>query len=147
DVRIGTYDSRAVAVAYARSGEFTARSKDLQRQRTDAEKAGEDARVAELETIGQSMQTRLHLQGFSTAPVDDILQIVADKLPGVAQQNHLAIITRAAEYHVEGVTLVDVTNDLVALFNPDTQTLKIVNDLRAQKPLPIEQVASMPANE
>src|SRR5437762_2868228 len=65
-VRIGTYDSRSVAVAYVRSAQFQTIMTDLQKQRADAVKANDAARIAQLEAKGESMQRRIHLQGFST---------------------------------------------------------------------------------
>ena len=139
-LRIGTYDSRAVAVAYARSEKFAQKMTDLHRQRSEAEKAGDKKRVEELDAQGEAMQIRMHLQGFSTAPVDDVLDTVRDKLPGLAQRKNIAAIARQADYHDASVELVDVTDELVQLFNPDAQTLKTVSQVRAQKPLAIEVV-------
>lgn len=144
-LRIGTYDSRALAVAYARSEKFAQKMSELHRQRSDAEKAGDKNRVAELDALGESMQARMHLQGFSTAPVDDVLDTVRDRLPDVAKQENVAAVARAIDYQDASTELVDVTDELVALFNPDEQTLKIVSDLRKQKPTAIEEVARMPA--
>ena len=144
-VRIGTYDSRAVAVAYARSAQLADKLKDLQRQRSEAEKAADKKRVEQLDAQGESMQIRMHLQGFSNAPIDDVLEIVRDRLAGVAQQKNVMAIACVADYHDPSVELVDVTDELVQLFNPDAQTLKIVSQVRAQKPLAIEVVAKMPA--
>jgi hypothetical protein len=145
-LRIGTYDSRAVAIAYARSEQFEQKIGDLQRQRSEAEKAGEKKRVAELESQGEAMQIRLHLQGFSTAPIEDVLETVRGGLADLAKRKNIAAIARAVDYHDASAELVDVTDDLVALFNPDEQTLKTVRDLRKQKPAAIEEVAKMPAN-
>ena len=145
-VRIGIYDSRAVAVGYARSEQCAEQMKDLRRQHAEAQKAGDQKLVERLEARGESMQIRLNLQGFSTAPVDDVLDAVRDDLPGLAKQKGLAAIVRSADYHSDSVEPVDVTDDLVALFKPDKQTLKLVQDLRTRKPLAIEEVARMPAN-
>lgn len=145
-VRIGTYDSRAIAVAHARSAAFAQELDTLRRQRAEAVKAGDKKRIAELEAKGESMQVRKHLQGFSTAPVDEVLDSVRDELAGIARQRDLAAITRAVDHHEPMVELVDVTDDLVRLFDPDVQTLKVVAELRKQAPLPIEAAAQMPAN-
>lgn len=146
-VRIGTYDSRAVAVAYARSDLMRQKLAGPLKELAEAKKAGDQKRVDELNAMGESMQIRLHLQGFSNARVDDILDVVRDELPNVAAQMNVAVITNAINYHNASVELVDVTDELVALFHPDPETLKIVADARALEPLPIEDVARMPANE
>ena len=87
----------------------------------------------------------MHLQGFSTAPVDDVLDAVRDNLPSVAKQKSIAAIARALDYRDASIELVDVTDELVALFNPNEQTLKVISDLRKQAPMAIEEVARVPA--
>lgn len=144
-LRIGTYDSRAVAVAHGRSDLFMNKFKDLQRQHAEAEKAGDTKRIEQLKAQAESMQMRMHLQVFSDGPVDDVIEAVRDKLPSVAKQMNVSAIARAVDYHESAtVEVVDVTDELVALFNPDKQTLKVVEDLRPSKPAPIEDVARMP---
>jgi hypothetical protein len=145
-MRIGTYDSRAIVMAYARSPQFAAKMKDLQRQRAEATKAGDTRRVAELNTLGESMQVRLNMQGFSVAPVDDVLDTVRGQLPELAKANNVVAIAASVDYHDVSIEIVDVTDALVSLFTTDKQALKAIADLRKQKPLPLEQVARMPAN-
>lgn len=144
-VRIGVYDSRAVAVAYVRSDISAGKVRDLLEQRAAAEKAGDAQRVKELEAQGERLQRRRHLQGFSTAPIDDILDTVRDRLPALGQDAGVVAIARAADWNDPSVELVDVTDELVALFNPDKQTLRMVADVRTRKPETIESIAAMPA--
>jgi hypothetical protein len=146
-VRIGTYDSRAVATAYVRSSGFAQRIKALQEQRAAAVKSGDAKAVERLENQGKLMQVRIHLQGFSDAPIDDVLHAVRDQLSEVARRNSVMAIVHAADYHDPQVELVDVTDDLVNLFNPDRETLKMVNQLRKTKPAAIEEIAMMPAEK
>lgn len=146
-VRIGTYDSRAVAIAYGRSALKARVLGELRSKYDGAKQAGDDRTVKELEGEGQAQQIRMHLQAFSTAPVEDCLQAVQDDLPGVARQMRVVVITRAADYHDESVELVDVTDQIAALFKPDAKTLAIIADIRKQPPMAIEAAAKIPANE
>src|SRR5688572_16736637 len=61
-IRIGTYDSRAIAVAYARSEQFASHMRELQRRRAEAVKAKDKKLIEQLEAQGQAMQIRMHLQ-------------------------------------------------------------------------------------
>ena len=143
-VRIGTYDSRAVAIAYARSKPFLQRTSDLHAQHQRATEAGDQKAAGRLAKEGQELQVRMHLQGFSNAPVDEILAQVRDQLPEVAQRRGLIAIVPSTDFRDDArVEVVDVTDDLVSLFDPDAQTQKIITDLKKQPPLPIEQVALM----
>jgi hypothetical protein len=54
-------------------------------------------------------------------------------------------IASVADWHDSTVELVDVTDALVALFEPDAQTLKIVQEVRGRAPEPIEVIAKVPA--
>lgn len=143
-IRIGTFDSRCVATAYGRSPAFADRLKQLHQQRAEAQKAGDKARVAQLETQAENIQLRLHLQVFSNAPVDDVLEHVRSELPAIASRSDVIAIVPAVEFHDPAVELVDLTDDLIRLFEPDAQTLKTVGQLRKHKPQAIEEVARMP---
>jgi hypothetical protein len=143
-LRVGTYDSRAIAVAYARSAHLKAVHADLLRRRADAEEAGDEALKREIDAMGGSLQLRLRLQGFSTAPVDDLLDAVRDRLPEVARAAGVAAIMRSVDFHDAAVEIVDVTDALVALFEPDAAVLSTVAELRSQPPLALEALAGAP---
>jgi hypothetical protein len=140
-IRIGTYDSRAIAVAYARSAHMQAVHADLLRRRAEAQAHGDEPLVREIEAEGGALQLRLHLQGFSTAPVDDLLDAVRDRLPEIARRSGVGAITRSVDYHAATVEIVDVTDALVALFDPDSGVLSTVAELRSRAPLALEAVA------
>ena len=144
-VAIGTYDSRAIAIAYGRS-ELAQRSITELREKYEKAKADGDQKLAaKLERQGEARQIRLHLQAFSNAPVDDALDAVREQIPAFATRMHVAAIVSAADYHDASVELVDVTDELVKLFNPTPQTLRTIEECRKQKPAPIEQIAKIPA--
>lgn len=140
-VRVGTYDSRAVAIAYVRSEASAAKLRELLHERAEAEKNGQAKRIKELNARGEALQLRRHLQGFSNAPIDDILDTIRNELPAIAAKRNVKIITRELDYHDPAVERIDVTDDLVQLFKPDDQTRKMLDDLRKRKPEPIEEVA------
>lgn len=144
-VRIGTYDSRAVAIAYARSPSFNATLSDLRTRHKAATDAGDKKLAEELSHKGELSQVRLHLQGFSNAPVDDCLEPIRPELAAIAQRRGVVAITAKADW--SSAEVVDVTDDITALFHPDAQTARILADVRTHKPLPIEEVAKLPAND
>ena len=144
--RIGVYDSRAIAVAYANSPQLKTKLNDLERQRDQASNAGDTKRVALLNAQGEAMQRRLHLQSFSNAPVDDLMATVQDRIAEVARSSKVVAVVASIDYRDASIEAVDITDDLVSLFAPNEQTLRMIADLRKQKPLPIEDVAPMSAN-
>jgi hypothetical protein len=142
-VRIGTYDGRAIAVAYAAS-----RFNPVKEKMADYEKAkaaGDRAKMKELEAWGERTQRQLHFQGFGRVPVDDLLAPVKDKVARFARDRKLAAITMSCDFTAGQVELVDVTEDLVKLYDPSEKTLKMTRGARAVKPLPLTEIANMPA--
>jgi hypothetical protein len=136
--RIGVFDSRAVALAWARSDEGTQVFNQIRAEYEKAKAANDEKRMKELEQEGQWQQVRLHQQGFSTGPVDEILAKVKDKLPEIARQERVTAIVSKWElaYSEQGVELVDVTLPLVKLFHPGEQVLKWVEEMKNQPPVP-----------
>jgi hypothetical protein len=145
-IRIGVYDSRGIAIAWARSAEF---NQGLMKLRADFEQAkaqGDTAQARKLESEGQAMQVRMHLRGFSTAGAGDLLAKVADKLPAVAREARVALIVSKWElpYKDATVEVIDVTVAVAKLFMPDEQTLKTLSELAAQPPVPLDELSLDP---
>lgn len=142
-VRIGTYDNRAIAVAFAASKHNPVQSK--MEEYKAAKDAGDDAKVAELETWGKDFQRKLHFQGFGHVPVDDLLAPVADQLAGVASANNLSAIVMDCDFSADGVEVLDVTDKIVALYEPSERTLKQIASLKNVEPISLLKLADMPA--
>jgi len=137
-VRVGTFDSRAIALAYARSAMFAADRapvmKDLKDRYEKAKAEKNEEVIKELEAWPPTYHKLQMLQCFSTASVADILEKVKDQLPKVAQEAGVDIIVSKWEIAYSNSTseIVDVTSHLVKLFNPDEQTLKFIEGLPKQ---------------
>jgi hypothetical protein len=145
-VVVGTFDSRAVAVAYVRSNAFgeylRAQKADITRALERAKAAGDGDLLADLEQLGPAMQQRMHYQGFGTAPVDDIIARIEDRLPAVAEEAGVDVIVSkwALTYRSEDAKFVDVTHLLAAEFDPDEETLKTIQHLIKTEPVPLAQL-------
>lgn len=140
-LRLGVFDSRAVAVAYARSETHAQWMQQLLERKRAAAERGDAEEVAAAEAEGARQQRRFHLQAFSVVPIDDLLVHLEQHLPVVAEQAHVdAVVNRwSVAHHRPGVELVDVTEALIAPFRPDEKTLAIVRDLAAKRPLDFEE--------
>lgn len=142
-LRIGVYDNRAIAIAHTASKFNPAREK-MEEYRT-ARKAGDAAKIARLEAWGRRHQRLLHFQGFGRVPVNDLLAPVRKEMAQLAIRKGLIAITRECDYHGNNVEIVDVTDDLVALFAPGERTLKWVKGLKNTKPVSLIKLADLPA--
>ena len=138
-VRVGTFDSRAVAIAYARSALAAPVMKDWRDKYEKAKAEKNEEIIKECEAWGTTHQQLLHLQCFSIGSVADILEKVKDNLPKIAQEAGVDIIVSKWEvvYKNLSIEIVDVTSHLAKLFNPNEQTLKIIEELAKQPPTPL----------
>mgnify|MGYP003431164133 CR=1 FL=1 len=70
-----------------------------------------------------------------------------NQIAGLAREKQLAAITISCDYAGEQIELVDVTDDLVKLYDPSERTLKTVRELRKIKPARLTEIAVLPATE
>lgn len=134
-LRVGVYDSRAVCIGARDNPAFRQPVDDLRDQLKQAEAAGDTKRAAQIKKRGATMQTLRHMQGFSSAPVDDLLSAIRDKMPEIARQAGVDVIVARVDFQAEGVEVVDVTDAIVKAFNPNEKTLKTVAELKKHKPI------------
>ena len=138
DVRVGTYNSRAIAVAFtaSRFNPVIEKKKELDA----ANKAGDKAKVAELMAWGEDYQRRLHFKGFARVPVDDLLEPVKAGMTEVARAQRLDLIAESCDHVGDRVETVDVTDALVALFDPDEKTLATVAQVKKVAPVNLDEL-------
>jgi hypothetical protein len=136
--KLGTYDTRAIAVAYAASrfSPVSGKMKEMQA----AKAAGDQAKLKELEAWGQAHQRQLHRQGFGRVPVDDLLAPIKDRLLEVAGRAGVQAIAMQCDWIAPGTQEVDVTDALVALYEPSARTLGIVKDMKTKAPIPLDEI-------
>ena len=145
-LRIGTFDSRCIAIAYGRSAEFM---KEVDSMKTTLAKAKEEDNkelIEELEQLGPTKQVLMHQQGFSTGSIINILEKVKEKFPTLAKENKLNMILSKWEimFADESIELIDITDQLVAFFNPNEATSKIIEKIKSMEPVSIEKISIDP---
>jgi hypothetical protein len=134
-LRVGAFDSRAVALAYGRSEGFLASVRELKREADEAEQEGRQERLEELQAKGRALQEQLHDQVFGGGPIDDILAELEDDLPQVARDAGVDLIVTGVLYAAPGAELVDVTLHMAAPFEPDEETLGFIRQLMEKPPV------------
>ncbi len=153
-LRVGTYDSRVIAMAYyfsetynAAEGKMTeACNKEMEKARA----SGDKKQVADVETKYKDLiqtQIRRHKQVFSTAPIDDLLLLIHDDLPEIAKAAGVGPIVskwdKAGLEPYQGAELVDVTMPMAKALHPTDEQLKAALELQKQAPIPLEQAEKM----
>ncbi len=141
-VRIGTYDSRAVALAFYNSAEQKQVSQSLLAEYQKAKAAGDAAKIKELEAAGPARQELMHQQVFSSGTISNIIATLQDKLPTIAREAHVVLLLSKwdAAYRDPSIELVDVTMQLVKIFNPEEKVLKWIEEMKSQPPIPIDKL-------
>ena len=141
-MRVGTYDSRAIAVAYANSGQHRQEIAKLMKDLEQAKAARDEKRTKELEAQGLARQARLHQQGFSTGSVINIMDKIRPALAAVAKEAGVVLIVSKWEavYADPSIEYVDVTMPLVMKFNPNAQTLRWIESMKGKDPIPLEEL-------
>ena len=141
-LRVGTFDSRLIATAYVRSEAFERRLSEMRAELENAKAAGDQQRIKQLEAEGPALQKLIHQQGFSTWPVDDILATIKDELPGIAKQANVDLIISKWDivFQRTGMNVVDITDLMVVPFGPDDETRKVLESLRKQAPVSLDQL-------
>jgi hypothetical protein len=137
-LRVGTFDSRGVALAYGRSARpdcMLAKVAELKNEHARAEEKGDRDRAKELEAKATAMQERIHNQVFGGAPIDEILALIEDDLPGIAEAADVDLIISGVLHSGPDVELVDVTEQICAPFEPDADTREMIEKILTTKPV------------
>jgi hypothetical protein len=144
-VRVGVFDSRAVAIAYAHSKFSQEQYNQMKKELDKAEASGDKEKAEQIKAEGKAGQERRHQQGFGTASVKKYLDLVKEKIPVVAKDANVDFIVSKWEvaYQNPAVEVVDVTDDLVKVFEPNERVLKIVPELKKHPPLDEDEIRKM----
>lgn len=141
--RVGVYDSRVVAFAHFWS-EQGRKEREASVAAAKAAKASGDTKlIAEHSRNLKGQQERTHLQVFSTAPADEAMAALKDKLSAIQKEigvgRFVSKWDEAALKEIPEANRVDVTDRLAREFNPDERRRKTIEQLKKSKPLPLDQ--------
>lgn len=141
-LRVGVYDSRAIAIAYGHSDHWNQILKGKMEELEKAKAAGDQKKIEELESWGPERQKEAHLRAFGTAPVHKLFEPVKDKLAEVAQQAGVDLIVSQWEldYQSPDAETIDVTDQLAELYHPNEQARKIIDQLDTWQPMSREVI-------
>lgn len=141
-LKLGVYDSRAVAVAAANSETGRKTIGNPMAEYEKARTAGDEKKMSEIKARMSAKQRRQHEQAFSTASVMNFMELIQDQLPQVAKSAGVGAIVSKWEvaYRADGMEVVDVTDDLIKVFAPSERGLKWAKDIQTKKPLKIDEM-------
>jgi hypothetical protein len=148
--RVGVYDSRVVAYAHFWS-EPARQQRDALVQRAKAARDAHDTpALKDLERQIAAGQKRIHLQTFSTAPAEEAMLALQDKLPALQRElgvgRFVAMWDTGALKGIPESNRIDVTDRLAReLLEPTDKQRKTMESIKAAKPLPLSQAKLLDA--
>lgn len=139
--RIGVYDSRMVAYAHFWSEEH---QKALQVRAAEAETARRVGNLTRYKALSAELgdeRSRINLQVFSIAPIQDVLDQLRDKLPALQKEAGVSrFVSQWDESSLRAIApedRIDVTSLLVGSFRVPEARLKQLDQMKLAKPLPL----------
>ena len=144
-LQVGVFDSRAVAAAHF--GKFIKEGglEKLYKEHGEAEAKGDTKRAEELEAKAIALQKQVHMRIFGTAPVDDVLEEIEKDIRKVARAAEVDIVVNKWDiiYQEPSAKFVDITNQMVDLFEPDEETLEKIKSILKNPPVPRKDLEKM----
>jgi hypothetical protein len=142
-VRIGVYDSRAVAYVQISSVANLKKINAMVTEAQAAQKSKDKKKAEELAKKCSEGQKKAHRQVFSTAPIDEILEEIKDRLPEIEKKAGVSVLIskwdekKLKEY--PDAEKIDVTEQLVGEFKPTEKQRKILDEIKKAKPVSLEE--------
>ena len=144
-ITVGIFDSRAVACAHFWKFINEGGLEKLYKEHGKAEAKGDTKRAEELEAKAIALQKQIHMRVFGTAPIDDILEEIKKDIRKVAQAAEVDIVVNKWDivYQGSSAKFVDITNQVVNLFEPDEETLEKIKLILEKPPVPRKELEKM----
>jgi CDP-glycerol glycerophosphotransferase (TagB/SpsB family) len=145
--KVGVYDSRVVAYAHFWQEAQQRQLKALYEAAKEAETSGDTNRASQLKASLRAGQERIHLQVFSTAPIDNVLEDMKDRVEVVKTKADVAcLVSKWDEDSLKAhatAQQVNVTDLLLEGFTLSEKQQRIAKSFKSQPPLPLEQAKQM----
>ncbi|HEU5162942.1 MAG TPA: hypothetical protein VFV54_07345 [Thermoanaerobaculia bacterium] len=141
-IRIGIFDSRAVALAFYNSAEGRKERESFFAQHRSAR---DQKRAAELEALGAARQQLMHQQVFSNGSILNLNGALRGAFESVAKETGVALIVSKWEvaWRDPAVEYLDVTDALVDRLQPDANVRGMMSSVKAQEPLPLAEALAI----
>ena len=131
-VRVGTFDARAIALAYYRSSFFAERLRALKAEHDRAKAAGDSRRVEQIEAQGRAEQEMAHRQVFGNEPYDSLDAQLSTIWQAVLDKTDVDVVVVRPVATRDGVQIVDVTGAILDGLHADPKTRDMIRDLNGK---------------
>ena len=145
--RIGVYDSRVVAYAQFWTADNQQKLGEQMKAAKKAKEAGDTVQFNKQSKALADWQQNMHRQVFSTARAEEAMAALQARIPEIQKQAGVsALVSKwdaAALEKYKSAEPVDVTDLLAREFKPAEQQLKVIEEIKKQKPVPLDQIDKM----
>jgi hypothetical protein len=142
--RVGVYDSRVVAYAHFWTAEHQQQLKDKAAAGKAAKSAGDMARFNKISKEMADEQEKIHREVFSTAPAEEAMASLKTRLPEIQKQASVSVLVSKWDQQglqsYKSAQQTDVTDLLLAEFKLDPKQIKTVEEIKKQKPVPLDKI-------
>jgi hypothetical protein len=119
----------------------------LAKSAKEARASGDTVRFRDMEAELKNEQDQSHLRVFSTAPIDSILALMQNRVDEVQRTTRVGRLVSKWDAvtlkQFQNAEQIDVTDALLRDFRLTEKQMKVVTDLRKQKPLPLEKAQEL----
>jgi hypothetical protein len=135
-VKIGTYDSRMVAVMFYNSKYFNLREEAKKRMEAAKEK-NDSVEIANIMKEMPLRQRFMHEQVFGKGSVNWIMDQFKDKVSDIAGKEKVNIVVSKWElnYYGQGTEFIDLTEKICAIFGSEMDFKKMYSELQINEPV------------
>lgn len=136
-MRVGVYDSRAVAIWYFRSDDYMKGITAMREEMKNAKAKGDTMLVKKLNEKGPLMQRIAHDKGFGRGSVAEILEKKADVIKAIAKKDKLSAVVSKWELNYAGsdIEQVDITVELLKALNAKDDIFKMIGEMSKVQPV------------
>lgn len=141
-IKIGTYDSRVIVLAYSRSEGFKTKLSGMEKKSESDMKSSDSDKKDQAAYRMITYQFLLHQQVFCAGSASAVIEIVKDKLPQVAKDAGVSVIVSKWElpWNDPSAEVVDLTMEIAKLFNPTPDFENTAKEVASKRPIAIEEL-------
>lgn len=145
--KIGVYDSRAIAVAYAGTDTFSKWLGGVRADYDKAKKAGDSKRTAEIDKQMRDQQVLMHKQAFSTERVTEIIKTLEPSVARLKKDLGLeGVVSKwdeAALAKYKSAKQVDITSRLIDDIAPSEKQRKHALEILKHTPISLKDAENI----
>jgi hypothetical protein len=136
-LKIGTYDSRMVVMAYAKSDLFKKKMQQVSKESEAQLQSKDSVKMKEGALKMISFSYLLERTVFTSASATSTINLVKDEFPGLAQKAGVSLIVSKWDlnYSNPDIEIIDVTPMIVALFDKAGTGTKAAEEFAKQAPM------------